>query len=317
MLGRLVISSIDLGSGLEFGSFAHVLAVLTQLFDLKVHLGAGLLDTDPVIIDLKATLVVLSLALSVLHVELELRIRGRLRLELLHGADRLLDDRRERREGVRGRLNDRLGGLCEHPVEGLTLLGGLQTLHGVTNVLIGRTSPKIIDLGGIPQGHMLLDVVQNAGNVGRSDQFAHTQSRIDQIGEVGLQVGEVILLREGHNRTTHRRGDVLVHRVLHLGRHFGVQKVLAVLNLQHFEDALLDLALIIHPRNGSSPLSDGLNLCKPLGLAENVRVRDRNHVHRTIEVLAGRNLLANFLLDILVVEIHGVQTVENPQHPRH
>ena len=61
---------------------------------------------------------------------------------------------------------------------------------------------------------MFLDVVQHGRDVGRRDERVHAQRRVHQVAQVRLEVGDVVLLREGHDGLAQRRLDVLGHGIL-------------------------------------------------------------------------------------------------------
>ena len=164
---------------------------------------------------------------------------------------------------------------------------------------------------------MLLHVVQDGRDEGRRDERAHAQRRRHQVGEVRLEVGDVVLLGEGDNRAAHGRRHVLVDGVLLPRLHRRVEQLLGVGDLERLEDALLDLALVVQLRHRGRALRHRLHLRKALRLAEDVRVADRHHVERAFEVGARGQLLADLGVRVLVVEVHGVEAVQDAQQLGH
>ena len=160
-------------------------------------------------------------------------------------------------------------------------------------------------------------MVQHHRQIRRRDQGVRAQSRRHHVGEVRLQVRDVILLREGHDRPAHRRGHVLVDGVLLLRLHRRVEQLLRVRDLQRVEQALFDFAQVVQLRHGGSALRHGLHLSEALRLAEDVRVADGHHVERALEVGARGQLLADLGVHVLVVEVHGVEPVQDAQQLGH
>ena len=84
--------------------------------------------------------------------------------------------------------------------------------------------------------------------VRRRDQLACAERRVRHVRQVRLEVGDVVLLGEGDNRSTHRGRDVLVHRVLLLRLQRRVEQLLRVRHAQRLKQTLLDLTLVVQLR---------------------------------------------------------------------
>ena len=267
-------------------------------------------DLEPLAVDLHPLLRGLRGDLRRVH-------RGR-RGELLHDLLGLLDHRRHRGEDLIAILDSHGAGLGQHPIHRLAALNVLaQALHVLADVATSRLVADVEHAGCVPQGDVLLEVVQHHRDVGRSDQRVHAERRVLQVREVRLQVGDVVLLGERQHRAAKAGGDVLVHRVLFLRLNGRGQQFLGVRDFQRVEDALLNLTQVVELRHGLSALLNRLHLSETLGLAEDVRVADRHHVERAVEVRAGRDLVADLFLLFLVVEVHAVEAVQDAQQLRH
>ena len=70
-------------------------------------------------------------------------------------------------------------------------------------------------------------------------------------------------------------------------------------------------------RQRRATLCNGLDLSKALRLAEDVRVGHRHHIERAFEVLTRGQLLADLVLDVLVVEVHRVEAVQDGEQLSH
>ena len=127
----------------------------------------------------------------------------------------------------------------------------------------------------------------------------------------------MILLGEDHDRLAHGRRHVLVDGVALLGLHCRVEQLLGVGDLERVEDALLDLPQVVELRQHGRALRHRLHLREALRLRENVRVADRHHVERALEVGARGQLLAQLDVRLLVVEVHGVEAVQDGQQLLH
>ena len=282
---------------------------------LLLHLGA--LELHALGVGLRALLDLLRLQLELLHRRLRVRIHRRRGRERLQGLLRLLDDGRQRGEHVARFLRHGLRRLGQHAVEGALVLGRLQLLEHVAEILAGGLAAQLEYAVGVPHREVLLDVVQHHRQVRRRDQRVHAQRRRQHVGEVRLEVRDVILLWEGHDRPAHRRRHVLVHRVLLLRLHRRVQQLLGVRDLERVEDALLDLAQVVQLRQLRGALRHGLHLREALRLAEDVRIADGHDVERPFEVVARGQLFAELSVRLFVVEVHAVEPVQDRQQLGH
>ena len=164
---------------------------------------------------------------------------------------------------------------------------------------------------------MLLDVAEHDRQVGRSDELACAERWVRHVRQVRLEVGDVVLLREGDDRSAHCGRDVLVDRVLLLRLKRWVEQLLRVRYAQRLKQTLLNLAQVVQLRQCGGALRYRLHLRKALALAEDRGVGHRHNVHRAFEVCARGQHLADLVLDVAVVEIHRVEAVQDAQRARH
>ena len=241
----------------------------------------------------------------------------RLRCILLHRLHRLRDDGRQRREDVAGLDDDALRRLGQHAIERAPALVILQQLHLLADVDAARVLGQVQHGRGVPQGDVLLEVLEDHRQVLRRDQLAAAQRRAGHVREVRLEVRDVVLLRERDDGLAHGGRDVLVDGVLLLRLKRRRQQLLVVRDAERLEQPLLDLALVVQLRHRGGACRHGLHLREPLRLAEDGRVADRHHVHGALEVGARGQLLADFTLGVVVVEVHAVEAVQDVERPRH
>ena len=279
---------------MQFGSLALVLGLLTRLLDLQLLLQAGglelgvlrallLVDLQLLHVQLHALLRLLGLHLQLLALEGQPRVlhRGLLRLELLEQLLGPRDDLGDALQLLRALLQRRVGGLGQHAVQRLLGVGValVHLAHDLAQVLPAHAVGRHVEhRRRVPQGDVLLDVVQDRGDEDRREDRVGPEHRVQQVADVRLQVGDVVLLRERRDRPPQRRGDVLVDRVLLRRLERRVEQLLGLGDFQRLEDAFLDLAQVVQLRKGGGALGDCLNLRVALGLAEDVRVGDRHDV---------------------------------------
>ena len=250
--------------------------------------------------------------------DLDRRVHRRLRRGLLDHLDGRSDGLLElRREDLRGRLDDAEAGLGDHLVESLLVGLRLGLRQHLGQVLVVGLVRGLHDLVGVPQRQMLLDVGDHDRQQRLGHDLAGAEHRRRHVGQMGLQVGDVVLRGEGHDRPAESRLDVLGDGVLLRRRHLGNQKLVPPRNLAGLEDALLDLAPVIEVGAKLGALGDHLHLREALGLGEDVGVADRDHVKGAVEVGSGSQQAACVRLFLGVVEVHGIEPVQDHQHAAH
>ena len=237
-------------------------------------------------------------------------------MHLLQHLDRLLDDLRNFAEGLLALLRDDLAGRGQQLVQRLLLLDRCILLN-LANVDLCGIRGFFVDLSGVPQHHVLFDVVQHGRNEGRSNGLVATEHRVRHEVQVDLQVSQVILLRERDDWTAHRGRNVLVDGIQLQWLGGWQQQVLALWHLQALKEHDLDLAQVIQLRHLLGSLHDGLHLGKPLGFAEDVGVADRHDVHRAFEVATLDQQLAGLVVHLFFGQVGLVQAEQQLQHTAH
>ena len=288
---------------------------LGRVLNLTLQLGLrqlqlGLLDRD-------IGLICRRLALHFGHLSLYLRIlRGAHALQLLQHANSLLNDLRNSTKGPRRIRNNTLTRRRQKLVQLLLHFRALDLLE-LADVLTRSRRSHLKNMRGIPQRNVFLDVIQNQRNKLRGHQHRTAQNRRSQVVQMHLQVRKMVLLRKCSNRTTQRRSHVLVDRIHLLGLRSRYQQLLNIRNAQLLQNALFNLANVVNLRKSRCSLAKSLNLSKSLRFRENVGVRNRNHIHRAQEVRPLDQQLASLVLDLLVLQIHRIDTMQNLQRATH
>ena len=201
--------------------------------------------------------------------------------------------------------------LLLHEVDDLRL--GLCIVFG-DQLHLGGVRDSPVRLSHVVLQHMVAQVLNHGWDQGLGHDWVAAEHWRQDERDVDHQVPDVVLLGQHEDARSHHRGNVLAGRVevfwliaLHqyVGRH-----------LQLLEEHLLNLALVVHLGLGVSALQDRLGLGESLGLAEDVGVADRDHIHRTTEVLRGQVELA-CSINVVLRQVVTIQAVQDLEHHRH